>query len=173
MINFIKKIRNDLQSRKTNISDITIVEFPKSGITFFSIFLSRYINSQSKYDFKINYSNINRFVHDIQMGYLPKLSPFQNTISGRLVKTHSEYSKYLSNVIYLVRKPEYCLRSYWKYLEAHNIHFDNFSEFIRSNKYGISAWNRHINSWVQASDNRQRFFLIQYEDLIHFDKIKL
>ena len=55
-------------------------------------------------------------------------------------------------------------------MQVHGPFHGTFEEFVKSPRYGIRAWNDHVNSWIKELDPQQQIHLIKYEDLMEKPK---
>ena len=158
----ISKIPNNPLS-----SDIYIVEFPKSGITWLCFLISNSILSNNKNEsMSATFYNIQQLIPDIHMSkYIPNNNLWKMT-TPRFIKSHHEYTPDYKNIIYLIRDPLSVMISYYKYLTGLDIIDMNFSEFVRSKQYGILTWINHVNSWGKNITNAQKLHIVKYENLL-------
>lgn len=149
-------------------NDIYLVEYPKSGITWlcFLIANSILLNEKNK-TLKATFYNIQQFINDVQISRDIPLNNLWNTRTPRFIKSHFKYRNSYNNIIYLIRDPLSVMISYHKYLTGLNKTDIDFSEFVKSRKYGIDTWVEHVSSWTRNVKNGQRLHLIRYENLIH------
>lgn len=165
-----RNLKSSFQSTDISQNDdsIFLVEYPKCGITFFSVLLSSYL--KGFFDVKItpNYFNIGLFVKDIHIFNSISNS---NYFPFKLLKSHSEFNENYHIVFLLIRKPSNVLISYYYYLKNENRTNLDFKTFCR--KKGIKIlqdYNRFVKDWITKSSKSQRFFLVKYEDLIENPK---
>lgn len=146
-------------------SDIYLVEFPKSGITWLSVMLANAALLESGRREIASYTNVGIYVPDIHVsrdiGDLAYDVP-----PSRFIKSHVRWNGTYYYVIYLVRNPLAVMKSYYQYLISRDqIPKMDFDKFCRSNSYGIPAWRAHVNSWLTGPDVQNRICLVRYEDL--------
>lgn len=157
--------RNVLPSNQQN-SDLYIVEFPKSGITWFSTLVSNVNLIMSGSSQRASYYNIQQLVPDIHMGRELMESPIWTVPKCRFIKSHAMYCPYYQHVIYLVRNPVSVMKSYYHYKKMLG-HFEKtFEAFVIDERYGLERWKQHVASWLFRGDSAQRIHLVKYEDLI-------
>lgn len=145
--------------------DLYLVEFPKSGVTWLSFILANINLKKSKINKKINFYNINDFVHDIHQTRDIRLEPLP--VPGfRIIKSHSEFNPYYYKIVYLIRNPKSVVVSYYHFLRKLKRFHSSLSEFVKNEKFGISAWQKHVESWLYKSRPAQRIMFVRYEDLI-------
>jgi hypothetical protein len=145
-------------------SDVFIVEFPKSGITFLSFLLSNLAVRVNKIPLQPTYFNLEQFVIDIHQttGLTPR-----SIINPRFIKSHHHHTNAFKQVIYVVRNPVDVLVSYFNYTNTVKIiYFDSFSTFIRHENRGIKAWINHTQSWLNRKAYHQKIYVVKYEDLV-------
>ena len=146
-------------------NDCFIVEYPKSGITWFSTILANIIKLQNDYNhLNITFFNLRTIVPDIHLGR--KIGPKTYTIPHqRFIKSHAQFNKNYKTVIYLVRNPTDVMNSMYRYQISRAQYNYSFSEFIRS-KNGLCGWVNHVDSWLNSSPAGGVLHLLRYEDLV-------
>jgi hypothetical protein len=143
--------------------DVYLVSFPRSGNTWLSFMLANVIIGHCNLEKEVNFFNIHDFIPDIYVSrYIPKNLEFKPF--PRIIKSHEKFNPYYKKVIWLVRNPRDVMISYWHYYkELHNKQI-SLTDFIRDKKYGISAWVKHTESYLNAPLGI-RILLVKYEDL--------
>lgn len=144
-------------------SDLFIVEFPKSGITWFSTILAnlyRIKDPSNKLPTLFNLEQIIGDVHQTKNIQIPNTFP-----NHRTIKSHAEFNPYYRNVVYLIRNPYSVMESYYNYLSGQGKIDVSISEFVQGSKYGVNAWVRHVESWLHPV-KEPNFHLLKYESLI-------
>jgi hypothetical protein len=59
------------------------------------------------------------------------------------------------------------MKSYFQfYSEMHGPSYKSIIDFCLSSKYGIPAWKKHVNTWLEGRTLAQRLHLIRYEDML-------
>lgn len=147
-------------------SDTFLVEFPKSGITWLSTILANVALIESGREEIAGFVNSRLFVPDIHVSRT-LADPIHTRPPVRLIKSHAAFNPNYGFVIYLCREPLPVMKSFYQY-EVDLGHFSgNFDEFCRSEKTGIAAWKRHVNSWLTGPVlESRRLCLVRYEDLL-------
>lgn len=143
-------------------SDLYIVEYPKSGITWFSSILAGSFLLESGIAIKPSLFNLEQIVCDIHVNR--DIPDNTNYPYYRLIKSHAAFNPFYRHVIYLVRNPFSVMKSYYHYMSAHQRFNNNLSEFVRSSKHGIDSWTRHLESWLNPK-REMKFHLLKYEEL--------
>ena len=157
------RYKNNLPNKPNN-NDLYIVEFPKSGITWLSTiiantcFLEEGINKES------THYNIEQLIGDVHQN---------KTISDinyhfpyhRIIKSHDNYNPYYRHVIYLVRNPFSVMISYYHFTLSNKYFDGTFHDFIRSEKFGVKSWVRHVESWL-TPQKALKLHCLKYENLI-------
>lgn len=170
-----KDVKNPAQNRLGPIpenfkhTDLYLVAFPKSGITWLSFLLANLEIRLSGVKKEINFFNIIDYVADIH----GSTNISEKDLPGfgcRLIKSHSEFNPKYTKLIYLVRDPRTVMISYFYFLKNLGLYQDEISEFIRDSTYGAACWNRHVYGWVNQSVLQQKIIFIRYEDL-HTDPV--
>ncbi|XPV69604.1 MAG: sulfotransferase domain-containing protein [Halarcobacter sp.] len=173
IINYI--FRNKLEKEKNNKyyrnhcpinpmhDDIYIVEFPKSGITWLQHILGNIELQLANKNEIITYYNYRKYMPDIyQVDGYSKINRF---LDRTFIKSHSKFNPNYNFVIYLMRNPYDVMVSFYNYMLAHGTTFSSFEEFVKNDKFGISTWKSHINSW-HNNNSVQKIHFIKYENLI-------
>jgi hypothetical protein len=140
-------------------SDIIVMSYPKSGRNWVSFLLANYLSLKDGKDVDIHFRNYSKWVSTTT----PKRPPVENFNCPRIVTTHENFKGQNGRKIYLLRHPADVMESYFIYLKDYeNIEgIDDFSEFIRSDKYGLKSWKRHVNSIENAED----VLFVKFENL--------
>ncbi len=159
MIKYLKKIFNTKKEKSSQeffSDDIFIVSYPKSGNTWMRFLLANLMTDE-----EINFHSAVKFIPDFEV-HKDELKKVQRP---RLLKSHSNYDKHFSKVIYIVRDPRDVYVSYYHYLKKKLQKEDSeFSSFLRKPDLYPSRWHHHVQSWVD--NKRNDFLLIRYEDLL-------
>lgn len=142
-------------------SDLYIVEFPKSGITWMSHILVNVFLLQNKSTFRASYYNLEMFVGDI---HINKNIVKMDELPFRMIKSHSPYNPHYRHMLYLIRNPFDVMRSYYIFTMHNGSFKGDFSDFIKHDYFGVENYIRHIESWLKPG-NRQLLHLVRYEDL--------
>jgi len=147
-------------------SDVILASFPKSGRNWVMFLLANTIIEVSGIDIEVNFLNI----HDFIPGEFPTKSLGEGF--SRIIASHKEYKGQPTRAIYLLRHPADVMVSYYHYLRGRwNKDVGEFSEFIRSPKYGIPAWIRHVRSWEGNWDILVRFEDLKKDSLVQLRKM--
>lgn len=152
----VKFYLNYLNYRKhlsLSSKDVVLVEFPKSGVTYFSFLITNYLLLDAGSSQEVNFFNLNGFVQDIhRTPGLDKSISFPKT-GLRFIKSHSLLPGIvLPAKIILIRNPLNTLLSFHRHLItqgalSRSIPID---DFVRSSEYGIDAWIKYYER--QLSD---------------------
>jgi len=167
---WVKKIVTQYRYAETTVAnpkhnDLYIVEFPKSGITWLTTLLANLALKASGREEVATYYSIAQFVPDVHQTRDVGGCAFERP-PVRMIKSHSEFNPNYVSVIYLVRNPLAVMKSWYRFNIDHGVDVPLFGEFIRSSKYGVNRWKRHVDSWLVGKVSAQRLHLIKYEDLI-------
>jgi len=170
VVNKLLAMYRRYRSRKTmaadpRYTDVYVVEFPKSGVTWLSTILSNAALLQSGRPETATFGNAHYYVPDIHLSRRIG-TPIYQRPPCRLIKSHSTWNPNYNFVIYLVRNPLAVMKSYFRFLNEHDgkRHHD-FHRFCMDSRLGIPAWRRHINSWLTGPVVGNRLHLVRYEDL--------
>jgi len=143
--------------------DVYLASFPKSGNTWVAFLIANAISHHLKLGMHANFFNIHFFVPDIhESRHIPaelSFPPFR-----RIIKTHAPNNREYHNVLFLARDPRDVMSSYYLYTKNQLIFDGSFSEFLRHEKYGIKAWQKHAESWLERSGRHQNLQVFRYED---------
>lgn len=150
-------------ARNGTASDLYIVEFPKSGITWLSTIIANSQLIENEVPLIATFYNLERIIPDI---HVSRNIERHNGIftAGRIIKSHARYNPFYRHVVYIVRNPFSVMQSYHKYAINNKFFVGSISEFIRDEHYGIDSWVKHVNSWVNPK-REPKFHLVKYEDL--------
>lgn len=141
--------------------DIYIVEFPKSGVTWLSFIMANILLKKQEINEQVTFYNIHKYIPDV---HHLRGSEINDSGDYRFIKSHATYNPYYYLVVYLLRNPVDVMVSYYNF-ERDKGHDVSFDSFVRSEQYGISAWCKHVNGWLNNEDIPQRISLVRYEDL--------
>jgi hypothetical protein len=144
--------------------DTYLVSYPRAGITWFSFLIANVnllLNSQPV---QATWWNIREYVFDIQESRQVPPNPLPLPC-GRFIHSHSEFNPTYGKVIYLIRDPRDTLASYYDMTTKLGWFRADMDAFLDSEKFGIPAWNRHIDGWIRQHGPMSRVYFIRYEDL--------
>jgi hypothetical protein len=146
-------------------TDLYLVAFPKSGITWLSYMMAN-INllMSGKIGQRASLFNLNDLIPDIHVSR--NLVPPTMSFPGfRIIKSHSNYNPKYTKVILLVRNPIDVMASYFVFLTALNQFSGSISEMITHPSFGVGAWTSHTTGWLDNARPEMSFCLVKYEDL--------
>jgi hypothetical protein len=145
-------------------SDLYLVEFPKSGITWLSSILANVALIESGRPERAGFVSARMHIPDIHfsrdIGDVCYSRP-----PNRMIKSHSEYNPLYNFVVYLAREPLAVMKSYYVFLEEQGHSLGSLEEFCFSNPLGLTAWKRHIDSWLNGPQTGRPLHLLRHEDL--------
>ena len=160
-VNTVKKIYPRLGLRDT---DVILASFPRSGNTWIRFVWANIISLMEMDGREIDYALLDSIFDaeydansygDLQCHSIP-----------RFVKTHLEYEQRRfgrNRTLYIYRNPGDVMVSYYEYLSSLRndpLKHMTFSYFIRTGKYGLEAWCRHFQSWLDYAT-----VVISYESM--------
>lgn len=148
-------------------SDLYIVEFPKSGITWFSTIIASFYwikDQRSKFPTHFSLEQVIADVHKTKNIVVPEVYPYHRTI-----KSHANYNSNYRNVVYLIRNPFSVMQSYYFFATSRKEYSGSFESFVADPRFGISAWNEHVESWLNPP-KEPNLQLIRYEDILEKPK---
>jgi hypothetical protein len=144
--------------------DLYVVAFPKSGVTWLNFLMANVHLKMSGSNQNITFYNIDDFLPDIEQVRCLK----ENILlfpGHRVIKSHAEFNPLYQKIIYLVRDPRDVMVSYYWFLKNAGSFQEDLSQLIRSQTYGIAAWCRHVQGWVERTPLSSRIEFIRYEDM--------
>jgi hypothetical protein len=151
-------------------SDIFIVGFPKSGLTWMSFLLAHALLEKRGGD-RVNFRNIDRYVPDLShlgTGDPLFLARYWRRPAPRAFFTHSPFEPRITaaSIIYLLRDPRDVMVSYYHYHRRHMAGFDlSLGEFLRQETYFPCTWDAHVDSWLRPEREGTRIHVVRYEEL--------
>lgn len=146
--------------------DLFLVEFPKSGITWLT-FLIANTNLLLAGDTRrrVTFFNILDLVPDVHVSR-NIAPPAGDGLGFRCIKSHSAYNPSYRKVVYLVRDPRNVMASYYVFLTKLGWYQGSFEQMVKSSRFGIQAWRRHVRSWLDSIPPTHSFMIVRYEDLV-------
>lgn len=176
MMKLIKKIKSILTRNKIidnySVDDIFIITYPKSGTTWLRFLIANAIKTHYNLKRSVNFFTIQDIIPGIPYPkYVKNKGPFGLAQIPRILATHSTYNSLYKRIILQVRDPRDAMVSYYHHLRSSGSIRENMciSEFIRSEKYGIYAWNNHTTLWLKKNgpkDGVSRIIMTKYENLL-------
>lgn len=153
--------------------DLYIVEFPKSGITWFSTIVAAVLMEKNSGDLleesgghgKSVVPFLNDLVPDLHMSGSVPAAMAARWPGYRVLKSHSKGNPLYLKVIYIVRHPRAVMGSYYDYCCGLGTYTGDFLSFVNDRRFGVKAWADHVRSWVDRTYESQRVVLLRYEDL--------
>jgi len=150
--------------QKTKNSDIYIVEFPKSGVTWFSSIIANINLIESGSIHRATYYNISQIIPDVQVSRSIIDEPMWDIPKFRFIKSHYGYCPFYNHVIYLVRNPVSVMNSYYGFMAQRQQFSGSLMDFVKNRKYGVQAWKSHVEGWLNKPKS-QRMHVLKFEDL--------
>jgi len=144
-------------------SDVYIVEYPKSGITWLSTIMTNLNFKLLGVEKDVTFYNVGQHVADISRTRRVG-EQLTKDLGFRLIKSHSNYNPFYNFIIFLVRNPFDVMVSYYKYQEFAGYE-KSIHEFIKDEKYGITNWVEHTKSWLNKIPKGEKLHLVKYEEL--------
>jgi len=177
VMGLVVKFNLSLSKSKWYASDVVIVSYPKSGVSYLSFLLANIyelsINKRAR--LKINYYNVDEYVADLHSPTFRR----ETGISPRLIKSHDnahQYRKRVSyfsestycRIIFLERDVEDSLYSYFLYHNAVRkgspLDVNAFLRYLEKRGRAQPFWN---DSWsAYRSQVKKGFVTVRYEDLL-------
>jgi hypothetical protein len=145
--------------------DLYLVEFPKSGVTWLSYLMANTGLVLSGSARRATFFNLNELVADVHFDR--RIAPPKRDGFGfRCIKSHAAYTPHYKRVFYLVRDPCAVMASYFIFATSLGQWRGSLEGFVRDRHFGISAWMRHVNGWLDNIDEGLSFGLLRYEDML-------
>lgn len=141
--------------------DVLLSSFPRSGNTWVRFLLCNLISLNELDGETVDFTLLNRTMPELGVNNL--LQPWKWKTIPRIVKTHKNYLPIFSKCrsIGIVRDPRDVMVSYFHFMSHRKQLFSgSFSEFIRTQRWGLPAWFNHYASW-----SKYWTLLIHYEGL--------
>ncbi len=142
--------------------DIILASFPKSGNTWVRFVINNYISISELKGKVVTFSLLDQVMPEFGVNNLIAPWPFKSM--PRFVKTHWAWSPLFAKKksLLVVRDPRDTMVSYYNYKSKQVSEGDSqdFQSFIRSRKFGLEAWFKHLKSWETKAT-----CIIRYEDL--------
>jgi hypothetical protein len=134
--------------------------FPKSGNNWVHFLIANAIVNSAGRDDEIHFRNNDEWL-STTVPREPPVDGFPKMLSNTDPRDEQQYLVPGTRVLYIVRHPGDTMESYYHYRKHRwNDDVGTFSEFIRTDRWGVPAWKRHIESWEDRWD-----ILVQFEDL--------
>jgi hypothetical protein len=151
-------------SEPANDTDLFLVAFPKSGLTWTSRLLANANLLLSHDKREVTFFNLSDFVPDIH--HVRRVGPAPLSAPGfRCFKSHASWMRRYRKVIYLVRDPRHVMASYHMHLGSRGVWQGTLEAMVHHEDYGIRAWVTHAAGWLDKVDATTSFTLLRYEDL--------
>jgi hypothetical protein len=149
-----------------------VISFPKSGRTWFRVFLSGFLHYQYDLPFLLDFAFLRRLHKDV-----PRIVFRHGGHVGVFSEVTNAYIKKMSNrkILLLVRDPRDVVVSYYHELKKRNVpnsrdskalKADTLSEFVRDKEYGIEPIVAFMNMWSENRSSFKEMSLVRYEDLM-------
>jgi len=158
-------------------SDIYLVAYPRSGITYLSFMLANIKAVLEEFNYRIDYYIFTKFIPDLHA--TPELIPVAS--SPRVIKSHEYFEELLERVsvkgggsifprvIYLVRDGRDSMISYYHYVKGIYGWEGDFETFLNDTKIKGREWEKHIRGWLMNDEVKDilntKILVIKYEDL--------
>lgn len=142
--------------------DVILASYPRSGNTWVRFFFCNLISLKEWSGQDLDFEILNDTMPEFGVNNLVK-SWSHNTIP-RIVKTHKKCWPIFENKrsILIIRDPRDVMVSYYHFKKDKKGELStvDFSNFIRTPKFGLRAWFEHYLSWRENYD-----LLVKYEDM--------
>jgi Sulfotransferase domain len=148
--------------RDITAGDVFIASYPRSGSTWLRFVLAEVLTGEPA-----TFPLVNRVIP--QVGYHSEALRLPD--GGRFIKTHESYRPECRKAIYLVRDPRDVLLSEYAYQQALGLVHCDLNEyighFLGGAVNGNGAWQRHVESWLDAAMGNPEILVVKFEDLRH------
>lgn len=151
--------------RPVNDSDLFLVEFPRSGITWLSFLIANAMLVLGGDPRRATFLNIQDFVPDIHVRARLPGSPLGH-VGYRVIKSHAPYTPCYKKLFYLVRDPRHVMASYYAFLTGLGGFSGSIEALVEHRRYGIDAWCAHVEGWLTRVAPGISMAIIRYEDLL-------
>ena len=147
-------------------TDLYLVAFPKSGITWLSFMLANVnLALSGRYDRqRATFFNINDLIPDIHVSRDLRM-PRRELPGFRMIKSHSSYNPHYKKIVLLVRNPVHVLSSYYDYLVGLKLFDGSVEQLVSDPIFGVSAWASHTMGWLNKLQPEVCVCLVKYEEL--------
>ena len=164
-------IRNVIRPSKRAYSklhtDVYLVEYPKSGVTWLSFIIANLLIKYNELPLKTNFYNVDDFVVDMSNESNIENWPPYKIPGYRFIKSHDQVRLDFRKVVYLWRDPFDVMRSYYTMSKGLHEFKGSFPSFVESKKYGIFRWVEHVHGWLYNSSRQQKILFINYENMMN------
>jgi hypothetical protein len=146
--------------------DVLLASFPKSGNTWVKFIFGNVISLAEWNGRIVTWTLLDQTLPELGLDNL--LKPWPHKSIPRVVKTHLGFYPLFrpKRSILLIRDPRDVMVSYYHHLTSKRIPvFEGaFRDFIRLERFGLTAWFRHFRSWQYRCT-----VMIQYEEMLGND----
>lgn len=141
-------------------ADLLKTGFPKSGNNWVHFLLANAIVRSAGRNDEISFRNNDEWV-STSVPREPPVDGYPRLLSNTLPYGEQTYLDEDTSVIYIVRHPGDVMESYYHYRAGRwNDDVGEFSDFIRSDRFGLGNWVDHVASWDGHYD-----LLVKFEEL--------
>ena len=156
--------QRELTPTEQRQDDLYLVSFPKSGNTWLSFLMANIHLKRSNISREVNFFNVHDFFPHIHISRNLKRD-ILSFPGHRVIKSHPKFNPFYRKVIYLVRDPRDVMVSYYWFQKNQGSFDESLSKLIRSPLFGISAWCRHVQGWIEKTPASVSIDFVRYEDL--------
>lgn len=153
--------------RTRRSGDVFLVEFPKSGVTWFSQVLANAFLIDAGRKDRATFTSVRNYIPDLNVSTEIE-APRLGSAGVRFYKSHATFRRAYVHTIYIARHPSAVMKSYMAYSRATGTSIQDFSSFCDDPDRGIEAWRAHVRSWLANGKNSSRYFvhLVRYEEMV-------
>lgn len=146
-------------------TDLYLVAFPKSGVTWLSFMLANVnLIASGNLQQRATFYNINDLIPDIHLSR-NIAAPAAKFPGFRMIKSHSPYNPRYTKVLYLIREPLHVMASYYAFLTGLGMFSGDMREMVEHREFGVQAWVSHVEGWIKNVQPQISFSVLKYEEL--------
>jgi hypothetical protein len=146
-------------------SDIFIVSYPRSGVTWLRTVIANAIKTE---EMTLKLLKDNPYIPDVNSEWFQKksLEGYDALSAPRIFTVHAQYQSVFSKVIYIVRDVRDVLVSYYHWNKSVRSDFDmSMNDFVLIDNHWPCRWDDHVIGWL--SKNKEiPIITIKYEDCL-------
>jgi len=151
--------------RSVRPSDVFLVSYPKSGITWLGFLVANILKTDASEQLTLR--SFVKYIPDINGLYFGTGS--QADLRGipdpRLFFVHSPYDPSFPKVVYVLRDPRDVMVSFWHYQKLSGRHFAlSMKEFIRKGDHWPCPWDEHVSGWLLEHEHPV-LLVVNYEEI--------
>jgi hypothetical protein len=155
-----ERLPRSLTQLRHGSTDFLKTAFPKSGTNWTQFLVVNALVWAGGRSDEIHFRNASDWI-STTVPREPPVNGFQKLLSNTDPHDEQPYLDAETRVLYQIRHPGDVMESFYHYRRGRwNEDVGTFSEFIRSDRYGVQSWVDHVESWQGNWD-----VLVRFEDL--------